>query len=137
MPVNPLNNKNKPPEEQAIKAALETAYPLYQNLPTITKDFKKEWKFYKGGGWQLKIHDGKKALLYLVPKENAFLIGMAIRENEKKALLESTSLADLHEKIANAKKYAEGYAISFLISDKQSFKEFESLIHQLIPIRKA
>jgi hypothetical protein len=83
----------------------------------------------------LKVHDRKKALLYVVPMNGAFKVSMAIRETEKETLAADADVALLQDAIALAKKHAEGYALRFDVKDKASWDGLHALVEKLIDAR--
>jgi hypothetical protein len=82
------------------------------------------------------VHDGKKALYYLIPLEQSFKISLTVREQEKAAFLSDKGLRQMHNQLSKAKKYPEGYALQFLIDDHTSFSELIIFIKKLTEIRK-
>lgn len=82
------------------------------------------------------MHGGKKALYYFIPLKDSFMISLAIREQEKDDFLSMKSMAVLHEDLKNAKKYSEGYAFRFHVTDEHSFSTCLLLIRSLVGRRK-
>ena len=60
---------------------------------------------------------------------------MAIRENERKALLDNEEFITVHDVINSAKKYREGYALRFNIKNEADFKIPGLLIKRLTIFR--
>jgi hypothetical protein len=122
------------PTEKSLKAVFGEVYPFYESLMEITSSFSAEWKHSKNG-WTLKVYDKNKALFYLIPFENEFILSLTIRENERISFLEDGELNMLHEMIDNAKKYSEGFALRFTVNDPQSFEISSLFIGKLILMR--
>ena len=41
----------------------------------------RQWKFYGAKhGWQVKVSDGKRAIVYLIPRSGRFTAAMALRD---------------------------------------------------------
>jgi hypothetical protein len=123
------------PDEKSLESVLGRVYPLYQSLLTLTGKFSRDWNFSKSGGWMLKVHGNKKALLYLIPMENEFKISMAIREKEREAFMSDPKFQSIHPLIYAAKKFVEGYALQFMITNEDDFQKFEGFLTQLISLR--
>jgi len=136
MENRPFSDNSLKPTEDTIKKNLYSSYKFYNELDNITFKFKKDWNFAKSSGWMLKVHDGKKALYYLIPLNNSFIISLTLREQEKSEFLSNDNLIELHEQLKNAKKYSEGFALKFLISDSKSYTPLVTLIKKLIEKRK-
>ncbi len=136
MNQRPFTDKSIHPDEQLLKGALGKTYKFYVELDSLTALFKKDWNFSKASGWMQKVHDGKKALYYFIPLKGAFIISLAVREQEKDDFLTMKSLTELHDELKNAKKYSEGYALKFHVVDAASFSTCLLLIRSLVEKRK-
>ena len=135
MNERPFPDQSIQPTEPAIQAALGNTYAGYQKVTGLASAYLQEWTFAKSSGWMLKIHDRKKALLYLIPLNGGFKISLAIREGEHAALLHDDELGLLHDKIAASKKYSEGFALQFEIAGENEFRPVVLLIRKLIVLR--
>lgn len=136
MEQRPFTDKSVQPEEQLLKKALGKAYKYYTELDILTASFKKNWNHSKSSGWMLKVHDGKKALYYFIPLNDAFMISLAVREQERDEFLSMKTMAVLHDELKAAKKYSEGYALKSHVADAASFSNCLLLIKSLVEKRK-
>ncbi|HEX7492298.1 MAG TPA: DUF3788 family protein [Candidatus Limnocylindrales bacterium] len=132
----PFSDPALKPTESAIESTIGQSFDRYQSVLALASSFSREWNFSRGSGWMLKIHDGKKALLYLIPLAGRFKISMAIRETERDALQADQQLAELHAKLASAKKYSEGLALQFDIDEAADFAVVASFLSRLIAVRR-
>lgn len=135
MQERPFPDQSIQPSEPAIQAALGNTYACYQKITGLASAYAQEWTFTKSSGWMLKIYDRKKALLYLIPLNGGFKISLAIREQEREALLRDDALAIIYDKIAASKKYSEGFALQFDIANENEFQPVELFIRKLIVLR--
>ena len=135
MEGRPFQDQSNKPTERAMQAALGNTYACYQKVISLASSYAQEWTFAKNSGWMLKIHDRKKALLYLIPLNDGFKISLTIRESERDAFLRDDGLASLHSQISASKKVLEGFALQFEITAKNEFEAPELLIKKLIAIR--
>jgi hypothetical protein len=117
MEERPFWEKTPKPTPESIQSALGAAHQAYLNLLAIAATYHHAWNHSKQSGWMLKVHDKKKALLYLIPLQNSFHVSLTLRQQERDALLESSALASLHPALRSAKQYAEGYALAFMVTD--------------------
>ncbi len=131
----PFINKSIKPDDKAIQSALKKTYSYYKKIMLLAESYSHEWSFSKSSGWMLKIYNKNKALFYFIPLTDSFKISMAIRENEREAFLNDSELEALQDRIFSAKKYSEGYALQFDISNKKDFHPLELLIIKLIALR--
>jgi len=129
-----LDKKNKP-TEQVLQQVFGDLSSCYTMLMDITDSFLKDWNFSKRSGWMLKVHHKKKALFYLIPLKNEFVISMAIRENERKAFLDDDKFKTIHDMIKSAKKYREGFALRFNVNNNEDCEILESFIKKLVTFR--
>jgi len=136
MEERPFCNKTPNPTNGNLKKVLASTFFSYNQLMENTKAFSKEWNYSKSSGWMQKVFDKKKALLYLIPLTNQFLISLTVRENEREILLNDSEI-DFHKaQLSQAKKYSEGYVIRFLVTDKESFSKTILFIKKIIALRK-
>jgi hypothetical protein len=136
MEDRPFKDNKLKPDAEKLKPVLNKVFQHYNKLLNLTENFKHDWNFSKSSGWMEKVHDGKKALYYLIPLNDSFKISLAIRESEKEALLADKSLKEFHAILNEAKKFSEGYNIQFMIEDKKSYDSLAEFIKKLVSFRK-
>jgi hypothetical protein len=83
----------------------------------------------------LKVFDARKALFFLIPLKGGFKVSMAVRATERNAFLQDGELRMLQEKLSSSKKYSEGFALQFNITNRDDFQPVEQLIKKLITLR--
>lgn len=135
MADRPFLDQSNRPTAETLGAALGPAYDCWRAVLELTKGFVSEWTFTRSGGWILKIHDRKKALVYLIPVDRGFKVSMAIRETERDALLLDPELALLHDAIASSRRYPEGFAVGLAVDGGWTFGPAELFIAKLIAAR--
>jgi hypothetical protein len=133
----PFVDPDAQPTEPALRAALGSAYDCYTGLLDLASGHDRTWTFSRGSGWTLKIHDRKKALLYLIPLTGAFRASMAIRQAEREAALIDDDLAPIRGKLVDSRKYAEGYALQFDVAGEPDLRPLAALVRKLIAAREA
>lgn len=129
-------DKSIKPSNENLEKNLTLTFQFYTNLNNLTKNFKKEWNFSKSSGWMQKVYDNKKALYYLIPLQDSFKISLTIREVEKKNFIKNVELKEIYKQIIDAKKYSEGFAIQFVITNLTTFTIVRKFIELLIEGRK-
>lgn len=135
MEERPFSDKRAEPTQEELKQALRDSFVYYNRLMEITLPLSRDWNFSKSSGWMLKVHHKHKALFYLIPLQDGFKINMAIRENEKKSLLDDNELKSIHNQIKSAKKYREGSALRFNVKNKEDFNIQKLFINKIIAFR--
>ena len=136
MEERPFYNKTSKPTNDNIKKVLASTFSYYNQFMEITEAFSKEWNYSKSSGWIQKVFDNKKALLYLIPLTNQFLISLTVRGNEREILLNDKEIDSHKEQLKQAKKYNEGFAMRFSVTDKESFSGTIIFINKIIALRK-
>ncbi|MGA9363282.1 MAG: DUF3788 family protein [Bacteroidota bacterium] len=126
------DQKEAAPDESKLKKALGELHFAYKEVLELTEAYDHEWKYYgKKCGWQLKVTQKGKALLYLTPLERSFKIGFGVRENERERLLNSSLPPKTKEELAAAKKYPEGYPLRLEIKSKTDMRTVRTVIEVL------
>jgi hypothetical protein len=125
------------PTEADLETQLGQTWSSWKAILQTAAEFKPEWTFSNASGWMLKVHDGQKALMYLIPIRGAFTISMAIRESEHGALLADGALGDaVHEQLEGARQYAEGFALKFEVWAIEDMLTLQPFLHALVKLRR-
>ncbi len=135
MAGRPFEDPSTRPGDETLHAALGPAFAPYRTLAELTAPFRREWAYSKSGGWMLKIHDRSKALLYVIPLAGSFRISLAIREAERDTLLADSQPALLHDRLATARKFSEGFALQFDVCSDADLEALEPFLTKLIALR--
>ena len=136
MEERPFSSKSSKPAAENLKKVLASTFFYYNQLMRNTKAFSKEWNYSKSSGWIQKVFDNKKALLYLITMADQFIISLTVREKEREILLNDQEIDFYNEQLKQAKKYSEGFAMRFLVTDYESFSGTIIFIKKLIKIRR-
>lgn len=133
----PFDNPNFEPTEDGIEAALGPAIGPFDMIRGLAVDFDQEWGFYRGSGWMLRIHDARKALLYLTPLRGAFRMSLTVREAERDAFVADSTLAGLRSALESARRVPEGFAVAVDVGGEGDFGPVRSFVEKLIAVRQA
>ena len=119
-----FDRRDHPPDDTSLAATLGATKAhwdaLLALLATRAKGVAQEWKFYGGKlGWQLKVSEKKRALVYLVPHERSFLAAMALRPDAIAALRAHALPEALVREIETAKESPEGRPARVEVRDAQ------------------
>ena len=131
----PFLEKAKKPTEQTLQSALGDSYAFYTWAIKLAGAFSQSWTFTKSSGWMLKVHDLKKALFYLIPLHEGLKFSLTMREAEREIFLRDVDLAAMHDSIASARKFHEGFALHFDVASQEDFQAFELFTRKLIAER--
>jgi len=95
--------------EQALGKTKKVWDTIIDHVDQLPNGLVREWKYYgKKHGWQLKVTDRKRAVLYLIPHHGSFLAALALNDKAVAALPSQKILPRLVREIATAKTYPEG-----------------------------
>ncbi len=137
MDPKPFADPALQPTAETLSLALGPASGCYEQLLAATPGYVQAWNYSKGSGWMLKIHDGRKALLYVIPLRESFRASMAIREPEREALLADDRLAAVHAVLAAARRAPEGFACFFDVGSASELAPVEQLVRRLVELRSS
>jgi hypothetical protein len=105
--------RTNPPDDATLEQALSTTKKLWDaivaHLDGLPNELVREWKYYGNKhGWQMKVTDGKRAVLYLIPHDGSFRAALALNDQAVAALQSQKIPPSLVREITTAKAYPEG-----------------------------
>lgn len=114
-------DKSAPPSDAALAAMLGSAAAAWERIvaeaAAVCPNAKPAWKHYAGKyGWVFLFRDKKRNLLYLSPREQAFVASLAISEGGVVAANESALPAAVKKQIREAPKHPEGRAVRVTVT---------------------
>lgn len=128
--------KESQPNGLNLEETLGESMIWYRELTELTSGFKRSWDHSTRSGWAQKVYDGRKALFYLFPRENSFNVNFTLREAEREEFMHLPDLAEFQDQLREARKYSEGFALSFRIADEATFASFLRLMTKLMEKRR-
>jgi len=128
-----LTDKKIQPNDEILIETIGQTYKYYESLKKhlLQKydNIKEEWKYYgKKYGWQLKIFQKKRNLLFIIPSQSYFTVVLIFGDRAVEKIQDSEIEDELKEKIKAAKKYMEGRGISIEIKDDVYLEDLKKLI---------
>lgn len=88
-----------------------------------------EWNFPgKKYGWSFRIKDKKRAIIYLLPRENFFKVAFVSGQKAMDKIMESNIATKIKTELEQAKKYAEGRGIRIEIKDETKIPDIKKLV---------
>jgi hypothetical protein len=121
------------PDDAQLAATLGKAKRWWdQTLALLERDYDRltrEWKFYGAKhGWQMKVSDRKRAILYLIPRAGRFTAAFALDDHAIAAARTRGLSADLLAELDRAKTYAEGKPLRIVVETKAQLESIRLLI---------
>jgi hypothetical protein len=105
-----------PPSSEELAGLLGPANELWVQLQAGVRSRQpaatERWVY--GGrkyGWSCRLEQGKKGIVYLMPDEGHFRVGLALPDAARDAALASDLPATLRESLASATKAIEGWPV--------------------------
>jgi hypothetical protein len=126
-------DKAKQPTETELKKALNKNYDAWITLAEFTKKSypkaTEEWKFSgEKYGWNFRVSDKKRALIYLLPRDGFFKAAFVFGQKATEAILKSNISDNIKDEIKAAKVYAEGRGIRIEVKNKNILTDLKTLI---------
>jgi hypothetical protein len=133
-----FTDKSKAPDDKTLAETLGKSAKhwdaLMKHLGTISSSLVHEWKFYGPKyGWQLKVSDKKRAVLYLVPVQGSFLAALALTDKAVEAVRQSDLPAELIREIETAKANPEGRPARISVKSRSDIDTVKQLLAIKLP----
>ena len=126
-------DKAKQPTETELKKALNKNFDAWITLAEFTKKLypkaTEEWKFSgEKYGWNFRINDKKRTLVYLLPRDGFFKAAFVFGQKATDVILESNVSHNIKEELKAAKVYAEGRGIRIEVKNKKILNDLKKLV---------
>jgi hypothetical protein len=128
-----FTDKDHRPATADLKKALGSLYKAWESLSLFTlacdRTAKGEWK-YSGEkyGWSFEVGDKKRVLVYLLPRDQFFKVGMVFGQKATEAVMKTDISTRLKDEIQNAKVYTEGRGVRIEVKSNSLVSDLEKLI---------
>jgi hypothetical protein len=126
-------DKLKTPNDYDLKSGLKDCYWWWKELENYTLELDSQnnrlWKYTSEKfGWGFQIKDKKRAIVYLLPRDKYFKVGLVFGMKAVKKIM-STNIHDSIKKLINdAPEYAEGKGIRIDVKDDSLLNDIKELI---------
>jgi hypothetical protein len=125
-------NKNEMPGDDDLKTALGKTHKWWQAI--------KEYvllKYPRGVekwscsnyGWSYKIMDKKRAIIYLLPRDQFFKVAFVFGQKATGIILQGNISNIIKQELKSAKVYAEGRGIRLAVTDDSLINDINELIN--------
>jgi len=124
------------PDDFMLRSAVSDLYPLWAEFRSYVfekyPDAMAEWN-YPGQkyGWNFRIKDKKRTIIYMLPRDQYFLVAFVFGEKATTDALESDISPGIKSIIESARVYAEGRGFRIELKNK----EYEMDIKKLIDLK--
>jgi len=126
-------DKARSPSPEDLKRELGSKYDLWLEIRDhVLLKYpagKEEWNFPgKKYGWSFRIKDRKRAIIYLLPRKEAFMAAFVFGGKAFSAIKESEVSPKIIAELEAARVYAEGRGIRIPVPDGFALKDIFALI---------
>lgn len=128
-----FTDKARSPQPVDLAEALGPRHPLWQDLCELAlRKYPKavsEW-YFPGAkwGWNFRIKDKKRAIVYLLPRDGYFMAAFVFGGKAYEKIMESTVAQHIKDDLQAARPYAEGRGIRIEVKDQKTLKDLGLLI---------
>ena len=127
-----MSAKVKPPTDAELRAALGSADALWSRIVNAVEDVASpldtEWKPSKTGfGRMCLLQHKKRTLLYLTPEKKKIRVAIVLGERAYGLAMASTLPAAIKKMFSDARAYAEGRGIRFVVSSASDVSTVKKL----------
>jgi hypothetical protein len=133
MDASVFMDKAQMPSENDLKQVLGEKHKLWMEIRKRVlhayPGASESWNFPgKKYGWSYRIRDNKRAIIYFLPRERAFMVAFVFGGKATDAILDSEVSEEIKTELKNAKDYAEGRGIRIPVQDRESLEDIFHLI---------
>ncbi len=126
-------DKNIEPDTKALQGALGNTFSLWNEISDYVFGLYPAGiaKWYYSGDkycWNFRINDKKRAIIYLLPRENFFKIAFVFGNKATDFIMNSEICESIKQELQNAKPYAEGRGIRINIEGPDLLGDIKQLI---------
>ena len=127
-------DKTTVPSVDNVKKAIANTYPLWEELHDfVIQQYPKgieEWKYPgKKYGWNFRIKDKKRNIIYFLPKDKYFIVAFVFGKKATEQVLEADIAEEIKTELQSAIAYVEGRGISIEVKDQSPIDDIKKLIH--------
>jgi hypothetical protein len=133
METSIFSNKAQIPDNDMLSEALGIQYNAWIEIRnyvfTAYPNSVEEW--YSQGqknGWNFRIKDRKRPIIYMLPREKYFLVAFVFGEKATADSLESDISREIKEIIKSARVYAEGRGFRIELRNLNYIEDIKKLI---------
>lgn len=131
--ISIFQDKLTKPIDQDLVDNLDSTYTLWLQLHDFVFEMYPnglaEWNYSgKKYGWNYRIRDKKRAIIYLLPRDKYFKVAFVFGQKATDTIMLSAVSRKIKNELARARKYAEGRGIRIDIKDDTKISDIKKLI---------
>lgn len=128
-----FSDKDFSPTQKDIEQGLGPLYSLWNRIGAMVLEKYPtglcEWNFSgKKYGWNYRIKDKKRAIIYLLPRTDYFIVAFVFGEKAINHMEAAGVDPEIIQRLLAAKKYAEGRGIRIDVHNEDIIPQIDKLI---------
>ncbi|MEX1241634.1 MAG: DUF3788 domain-containing protein [Cyclobacteriaceae bacterium] len=128
-----FTDKSAEPTEKDLDKALGKTASLWKQITTYVHtqypNAVEQWNFPGNKyGWNFRIKDRKRAIVYLLPRNNFFKVAFVFGQKATDIILNSEVTDHIKNELKTTRVYAEGRGIRIEVKNKTNLKDIQFLI---------
>jgi hypothetical protein len=133
MDASVFMDKAKAPTDKDLVTALGATYGLWTALKNFVLEKYPagiaEWNCPgKKYGWSFRIKDKKRAIVYLLPRQQFFKVAFVFGKKATEQVLNSEISSEIKSELEKARVYAEGRGIRIDVKDDAVLADIKKLV---------
>jgi Protein of unknown function (DUF3788) len=129
MAAGRTNSPNDATLEQTLGKTKKIWDAIVDHVDSLPNGLVREWKYYgKKHGWQMKVTDGKRAVLYLIPHDGSFRAALALNDKAVAALPSQKIPPRFLREITAGKAYPEGRPARIEVTSRRDLTVVKKLL---------
>lgn len=126
-------DKTAKPTDKDLADKLDSKFELWKQIHDMVLSKYPgglaEWNYPgKKYGWSFRIKDKKRAIIYLLPREQYFQVAFVFGDKAVNKIMESEISNEIKTEISQATKFAEGRGIRIDVKEDSIIFDIEQLV---------
>jgi hypothetical protein len=131
--ISIFQDKATVPTDKDLVNCLGSTFNLWHQLQNFVMDkYPKglvEWKYPgKKYGWNFRIKDKKRVIIYFLPRNNYFKVAFIFGQKATDIILTGDISSEIRNELEQATKYIEGRGIRIDVKDELKMTDIKKLI---------
>ena len=126
-----FTDKKTTPSDADLQISLGETYDLWKTIVDYVHSKYAaafdEWN-YLGGGWNFRVKDKKRAIIYLLPRDKYFKVSFVFGQKATDMVMKSRISTEIKAELNSAKVYMEGRGIKIEVKDQMIVSDVKELI---------
>lgn len=121
------------PSDSDLKEALGNTFHIWNSIKDFTLQnvpkAAQEWKYASAKfGWGFRISDSRRVLVYLLPRDGFFRVGLVFGPRAVEAVLTADISAEIKKELFKARAHTEGKGIRIEVRTGEPLADIKELV---------